>query len=91
VAANSGRTSDWVRSGLSSFLPFDVQRGGYKLVMVDVNSKDLAELGELVKQGKVKATIQREVAFNEEAIREAIDLLKSHRTVGKILVKFPTN
>ena len=86
VAANSSRTSDWIRSGLSASLPFNVQRGNYKLIMVDVTTADLQAVGELAQQGKLKANIQRQVAFNEDALRGALDLLKSHRTVGKIVV-----
>ena len=88
VAANSGRTADWIRAGLSSVLPFNVQRSSYVLIMVDVNSKDLTEVAELISAGLIKPHVSRVVAFNETAIREAFDLLKSHRTVGKIVVSF---
>jgi NADPH:quinone reductase-like Zn-dependent oxidoreductase len=88
VAANSGRTSDWIRAGMSSFLPFNVERGAYALIMADINTKDLEEVAELVKAGTVKPHISRDVKFNETGIREALDLLKSHRVVGKIRVLF---
>jgi len=88
VCANTGFMSDWVRAMVSSYLPFSIERSNFKIVMCNSNTKDLAELAELMSSKKIKVHISKTVKFNEAEVEAAFDLLKSHRTVGKIVVTF---
>lgn len=50
------------------------------------NGKQLAELGELMEQGKVKAHIGHTFPLSAEGIREAHELSATHHAKGKIVI-----
>ena len=88
VCANSSHMSDFLRKIVSGYLPFSIERGNFNLVMVNSNTKDLTALAELMSKKKVKSHISKTISMKEDELHAAYDLLKSHRTVGKIIVTF---
>ena len=87
VCANSNRmVGDMLRKVVSGFLPFNLERDNFNLVMCDANTKDLEDLAELLEQGKLKTHVSRVFKFDETELEEAFDVLKSQRAVGKLVV-----
>ncbi|MCZ2259776.1 NADP-dependent oxidoreductase [Sporosarcina sp. G11-34] len=50
------------------------------------NGKQLAELGELMEQGKVKAQVGHEFPLTADGVREAHELSATHHAKGKIVI-----
>ena len=88
VCANSPNMSDFLRKIVSGYLPFSIERGNFNLVMVNSNTKDLTALAELMSSKKVKTHISKTISLKEDELHAAYDLLRTHRTVGKIVVTF---
>ncbi|MGY0693787.1 NADP-dependent oxidoreductase [Virgibacillus sp. FSP13] len=54
---------------------------------LEPDGKQLAELGELLEKGKVKANIGHTFPFNQDGLRLAHELSESHHAKGKIVIK----
>ncbi|MFC6465128.1 NADP-dependent oxidoreductase [Marinilactibacillus sp. GCM10026970] len=57
---------------------------GYFFLQPD--GKRLAKLGDLIRDGKLKATVGSEFPFTEEGLREAHRLSETHHAKGKIVI-----
>ncbi|MBE6183332.1 NADP-dependent oxidoreductase [Heyndrickxia ginsengihumi] len=55
---------------------------------LEPNGKQLAEIGELLKTGDVKAIVGHVFPFSEQGIKDAHALSESHHARGKIVIKF---
>ncbi|KAF4653779.1 hypothetical protein FOL47_010291 [Perkinsus chesapeaki] len=86
IATNSPSRLDLARSILSNFLPVNLQRSGYYMVMADCRTHDLETLGGMVTNGELKVPIQEVLPFTEEGCKKAFELVKSRRVKGKIVV-----
>ena len=58
-----------------------------KSLWLDPNGKQLAELGELMERGEVKAYIGHKFPFTAKGLREAHDLSETHHAKGKIVIE----
>lgn len=85
IAINGGGF-DWVRSLLSKAIGFNLQRRNFALVMKRDDSKQLAQIAEWVKEGRLKALVEATSPLTEEAVHAAFDKLKSRRTKGKLVI-----
>lgn len=57
------------------------------LVWLNPNGKQLAEIAELLKQGKVKVIIGHKFPFSEKGLTEAHALSETHHAKGKIVIQ----
>lgn len=87
VAANTKKGSDWLKLFLGRSIGVNMFRGQYSLVMVEQSGTDLAAVGALISENKLKLIIQETVPFTETAVRGGYSKLKQRRTKGKIVVK----
>lgn len=58
-----------------------------KALWLDPNGKQLAELGELMEKGEVKAYIGHKFPFTAQGLRDAHDLSATHHAKGKIVIE----
>ncbi|KAF4654825.1 hypothetical protein FOL47_009767 [Perkinsus chesapeaki] len=85
VALGSDSLTDRMAYFMEPFLPFPVQRPNYCQVLVQVNTKELDELSDLVTSGKLKITID-EMPFTEEGCESAVQAIKGRRARGKVVI-----
>ncbi|WP_270182247.1 NADP-dependent oxidoreductase [Alkalihalobacillus sp. CinArs1] len=57
-------------------------------VWLEPNGEQLNQIGELLREGRIKATIGHRFPFSEEGIREAHRVSESHHARGKIVILF---
>ena len=83
-----GFTSDWIAAGIKRLTGLNLFSKGRELIWIkfENTSNDLANIARLFDQGAIKSRIFRHVEFSSDGIKEAFELLKGRRTVGKIVV-----
>ncbi len=86
VAANSASKFDWIKLLMGSALGFKPFRGQYQLMFYQPTRERLEDMGRLVHENKVKVNVQEYVAFEEGAIRKALETLAGRRVRGKLIV-----
>jgi NADPH:quinone reductase-like Zn-dependent oxidoreductase len=62
---------------------------GYRYMFMHPSGKDLAQLADLIEQGRLRAVIDRTYPFAE--IAEALDYVERGRAKGKVVVTRPTS
>lgn len=78
VAIN-GSASMWLRT-------FTIgHKKNQHLMMMDKSASDLDHISSLADEERIKPVLAKTLPFNQEAVTEGFDLLKSRRTVGKIV------
>jgi len=78
VAIN-GSASMWLRT-------FTIgHKKNQHLMMMDKSASDLDHISSLADEERIKPVLAKTLPFNKEAVTEGFDLLKSRRTVGKIV------
>jgi NADPH:quinone reductase-like Zn-dependent oxidoreductase len=82
VAINAS-PADWIK-GLLARLGLNFQRKDYHLLLLDWNTKDLNEIKKMIEENKLRSNYQS-FELNNTNVNSAFDLLKSRRTVGKIV------
>jgi NADPH:quinone reductase-like Zn-dependent oxidoreductase len=87
VAANSASSFDWIKLMFGSALGFRAFRGQYQLMFYQPTRARLEDMGRLVHENKIKVNVQEYVAFEEGAIRKALETLAGRRVRGKLIVK----
>lgn len=87
VAANSASGFDWVKLMLGSAMGFKAFRGQYQLMFYRPTRECLEDMGRLVHGKKVNVNVQEYVAFEEGAIRKALETVAGRRVRGKLIVK----
>ena len=78
--------SDFFLDKIKSTIGLNFFRRDYQFFMVEPNQKDLELAASLFERGLIKLHISKIVDFNQSAAL-ALNEIKSHRTVGKIIVK----
>jgi len=78
VAIN-GSPSMWLRT-------FTIgHKRNQHLMLMDKSSSDLDHISSLADDGKIKPILAKTLPFNQEAVTEGFELLRSRRAVGKIV------
>jgi NADPH:quinone reductase-like Zn-dependent oxidoreductase len=87
VAINSASTLDWIKVFISKMFGFNLFKKQYSLMYLIPRKEELIDIGNMVKDGKLKIHVDSYVPFDEQSIRSAFETLKSRRVKGKLIVK----
>ena len=87
ITLDGSNTKRLARRLLQKIIPCcSVEEFGYRLILVDVNSKDLEQVRDLLIEHKIAVEVRNKVAFSSEGMVKAFDDLKTHHVVGKLVV-----
>jgi len=86
VAINSASSLDWIKLFISKIFGFSLFKKQYSLMYLVPKKEELIEIGNLVKDGKLKIHIDSHVPFDETSVRQAFDTLKHRHVKGKLIV-----
>ncbi len=83
VAIN-GSVSNFSRGILRTFTHINFEKKDFHVTLLDWNTKDLTELAKMSEENKLK-THFKTFSLEKKDVEKAFDLLKSRRTVGKLV------
>ena len=90
VTLNTLSKLEFVSAWFTNVTGLHFRESQYEFFVVnrDKTSDHLMEIASLVAKGKLKLFIQKEIPFEEDAIRDAFNSLRSRHMRGKFLVSF---
>lgn len=87
VAINSASSLDWIKLFIKNIFGFSLFKKQYSLMYLIPRKEEIIEIGNLVKDKKLKIHVDSYIPFDESSVRQAFDTLKNRHVKGKLIVK----